>query len=160
MDELEIAKQLEETESVKSYIVEDEDGFVRKTNYCKYCGEKMPKDAIICIKCGRQNIEIKKLIETSDIINNNSSVNNYRATANNTNLSDLLNIRKKKKKWITMILIFLLGAFGGHKFYEGKYITGIVYMMITFTGLGTIVTIFACIIDFIQLLFEPSVYYV
>ena len=30
-----------------------------KTKYCKYCGEKIPEDAIICTHCGRQVEQIK-----------------------------------------------------------------------------------------------------
>ncbi len=29
-----------------------------QTKFCKYCGEKIPVDAVICIKCGRQVEEI------------------------------------------------------------------------------------------------------
>ena len=41
-----------------------------KTKFCKHCGEKIPEDAVICTKCGRQveqisssnpNIVINKL---------------------------------------------------------------------------------------------------
>lgn len=32
----------------------------QQTKFCKHCGEKIPIDAIICTKCGRQVEEIKK----------------------------------------------------------------------------------------------------
>lgn len=31
-----------------------------QTKFCKHCGEKIPLDAVICTKCGRQVEEIKK----------------------------------------------------------------------------------------------------
>lgn len=31
-----------------------------KMKYCKYCGERIPEDAVICYKCGRQVEELKQ----------------------------------------------------------------------------------------------------
>ena len=45
-----------------------------KTKFCKHCGEKIPEDAVICIKCGRQVEEIKRSGNDQIIINNNNTV--------------------------------------------------------------------------------------
>lgn len=61
MDELEIVKQPEEIASVEAIVVENkEEEFEGKTKYCKHCGKKIPEDAIVCVKCGRQVEELKK----------------------------------------------------------------------------------------------------
>lgn len=59
-----------------------------------------------------------------------------------------------KKKSVALILCLLGGVFGAHKFYEGKILAGILYL-ITF-GLFMVGVIF----DLIKLIRAPSVYYV
>ena len=59
-----------------------------------------------------------------------------------------------KNKWISFFLCLFLGAFGAHKFYEGRVGMGILYL---FTGglfgIGWFV-------NCITLLFKPNPYYV
>lgn len=57
-----------------------------------------------------------------------------------------------KNKWVAVALCIFLGVFGGHKFYEGKILFGIIYL---FTGglLG-----FGVLIDLIILLLKPNPY--
>ena len=59
-----------------------------------------------------------------------------------------------KNKWIAFWLCFFLGYLGIHKFYEGRILFGIVYLL---TGgiFG-----FGWIIDCVILLFKPNPYYV
>lgn len=122
-----------------------------KTKFCKYCGEKIPEDAVICTKCGRQVEEIKQ--NQPNVIINNTNTN----TNTNTNINKNMTAGyagKPKNKWIALLLCFFLGVFGAHKFYEGKIGMGILYV---FTG-GLFVI--GVIIDFIALLFKPNPYYV
>ena len=59
-----------------------------------------------------------------------------------------------KNKWITLLLWFFLGLFGGHKFYEGKIGMGILYLLTGgLFGIGWL-------IDLIGILTKPTVYYV
>lgn len=59
-----------------------------------------------------------------------------------------------KNKWIALLLCIFLGAFGVHKFYEGKILLGIVYLCTCgIFGVGLF-------IDVISLLFKPNPYYV
>ncbi|WP_462246751.1 TM2 domain-containing protein [Faecalitalea cylindroides] len=58
-----------------------------------------------------------------------------------------------KNKWITLLLCIFFGVFGVHKFYEGKILLGILYLL-TFGLLG-----FGVIIDFFIILFKPNPYY-
>lgn len=58
-----------------------------------------------------------------------------------------------KSKWISFLLCLFFGIFGAHKFYEGRILFGIVYLLTAgFLGLGILV-------DLIILLFKPNPYY-
>lgn len=59
-----------------------------------------------------------------------------------------------KNKWVALTLCFFLGWLGAHKFYEDKVELGILYI---FTGGIFGIGLF---IDFIVLLFKPTIYYV
>ncbi len=58
-----------------------------------------------------------------------------------------------KNKWISLLLCFFLGCLGAHKFYEGKILLGILYILtVGLFGIGVIV-------DFFVLLFKPNPYF-
>lgn len=117
----------------------------QKTKYCKYCGEKIPEDAVICTKCGRQVEELKQSQPNVVINNTNTNVNRNTTTGYGG---------KQKNKWVALLLCFFLGVFGAHKFYEGKIGMGIIYFFtLGLCGIGVV-------IDFIVLLFKPNPYYV
>lgn len=46
--------------------------------FCKHCGEKIPKDAVICTSCGHQVEKLEQQSSTPQIALNNS---NYNSTA-------------------------------------------------------------------------------
>lgn len=120
-----------------------------KTKFCKHCGEKIPEDAVICTKCGRQVEELKKQEKEQIVINNtNSNINS------NVNVNSNGRIGKPLNKWVALALCFFFGFLGAHKFYEGKNGMGVLYI---FTGGLCGVGI---LIDFISLLFKPTTYYV
>ena len=118
-----------------------------QTKFCKECGEKIAKKAVICPHCGCQVEEMNQATnEAPHIVINNAN--------QNTNQNAALHpIGTPKNKWVALLLCFFLGAIGAHKFYEGKIFMGILYL---FTGglflIGTV-------IDFIVLLFKPTTYY-
>lgn len=120
--------------------------------FCKFCGEKILEDAVMCTHCGRQVEQLKG--EQSQVIINNSNANSNINNNNNINNNSSAAYRKPKNKWISLILCLLLGFLGVHKFYEEKAGLGFIYL---FTGglfgIGIIV-------DFITILFKPSTYYV
>ncbi len=58
-----------------------------------------------------------------------------------------------KSKWVSFFLCLFLGVIGAHKFYEGRILLGIVYVITG--GLFGIGLIF----DLIFLLFKPNPYY-
>lgn len=58
-----------------------------------------------------------------------------------------------KNKWITFLLCLFLGCLGIHKFYEGKILFGIVYLLtMGFGGIGVL-------IDLVIILFKPNPYF-
>lgn len=119
-----------------------------KTKFCKYCGEKIPEDAVMCTHCGRQVEQLKG--EQPQVVINNTNTN----TNVNKNVGTTAGRGGAKDKWVALLLCIFLGFLGAHKFYEGKILLGIVYLCtggLFFVGV---------IIDFISLLFKPNPYYV
>lgn len=117
--------------------------------FCKFCGEKIAKEAVLCPHCGRQVEELKSSkADQPNVIINNSNMN---SNANNTNTGVGPN---QKNKWVALILCIFIGIFGAHKFYEGKIGMGVLYLFTGgLCGVGVIV-------DFITLLFKSNPYYV
>lgn len=110
--------------------------------FCKHCGEKIPKDAVICTKCGRQVEEIGTAREPL-VINNIANAVTAEPALSHT-----------CKKWVAFCLCLFLGLFGAHKFYEGKIGTGILYL---FTC-G--VFVFGWLVDIFNILGKPDPYIV
>lgn len=131
----------------------DQQTEVQKTKFCKFCGAKIPEDAVLCTSCGRQVEELRtsnaQAGQPNIVINNaNSNVN----TNTNANLGVLGG--RLKNKWTAILLCLFFGWLGAHKFYEGKFLGGILFL---FTG-----GIFGIgvIIDLIALLGKPNPYLV
>ena len=122
-----------------------------KTKFCKFCGEKIAEDAVMCIHCGRQVEQLKG--EQPQVVINNANTN----TNTNTNVNTNVNGRgygRPKNKWVALLLCIFLGFLGAHKFYEEKTGMGVLYLFtLGLFGIGVI-------IDFIALLFKPNPYYV
>ena len=53
-----------------------------------------------------------------------------------------------KNRGITIILAFILGSLGIHRFYLGQIGYGLIYLLLSFTGISTILSI----IDFVLFL--------
>lgn len=108
------------------------------TKFCEQCGNVIAKEAVVCPLCGCQVAAFQQ-IQPAVIINNNNGV---------------MPGKTAKDKWLAFFLCFFLGAFGIHRFYEGKFGTGLLYM---FTGglfgIGWLV-------DIIRILCLPNPYYV
>lgn len=124
------------------------------TKFCKHCGEKINEAAVICPHCGCQVETLSNdSANTPNIVINN--------TNSNTNVNENANINgamvmtgRLKNKWITLLLCIFLGAFGAHKFYEGKIGMGILYLFtLGIFGIGWF-------IDIILILCKPNPYYV
>lgn len=128
----------------------NETGFVGRPvptesqKFCKFCGEIIDKECVICPKCGKQVEELKTAQPTVVVNNTNTNVNN----------NQIRGYGRPKNKWVAFFLCLFLGWMGAHKFYEGKVGTGILYLCtVGLCGIGWI-------IDIISLLFKPNPYYV
>lgn len=123
------------------------------TKFCKHCGGRIPKDAIICHLCGRQVEELHNTAQaTPQVVIHNE--NNNTNTNTNINANAARMYRKECNKWVALLLCWFLGYLGAHKFYEGKTGMGILYLFtMGLFGIGWL-------IDCISILFKPNPYYV
>lgn len=123
------------------------------TKFCKYCGQTILREAVICPHCGCQVEEMKTNFSGNQpvIINNNNNNNNNN---NVVGAPQYVAVGNRKNKWVAVLLCLFLGHFGFHRFYEGKVGTGILYLFtLGLCGIGTLV-------DLIILLCKPNPYYV
>lgn len=93
--------------------------------FCKFCGEKIAVDAVICTKCGRQ-VEKTENAANGIVINNVAS-SSASASAAASASSAPTGVRLKNK-WVSFFLCLFLGYLGAHKFYEGRIGMGILYL--------------------------------
>ena len=119
--------------------------------FCKFCGGRIPMDAVLCTACGRQVEQLQgaQAAPTQVIVNNaNNNV------SSNVNMGGMMYLGTPKNKWLAFLLCFFLGYLGVHRFYEGKIGTGILYFFtMGLFGVGVLV-------DLIILLTKPNPYYV
>jgi len=131
----------------------------QNTKYCKFCGQIIDAEAVICVKCGKQVEELRQAQTAlpNIVINNQNTNQSANANTNsNTNVNTAKPVKsgKPKNKWVALLLLIFLGYLGAHKFYEGKIFMGIFYIFtVGFFGIGLI-------IDLVVLLFKPNPYYV
>lgn len=111
--------------------------------FCQHCAEQIDKDCVVCPKCGKQVGEISN--NDKNIIINNNNTSSASASAN------ILggNIISPKSRLITLLLCLFLGILGIHRFYVGKIGTGILMILLMFTGIGEI----WLFIDFLLIVF-------
>ncbi len=112
--------------------------------FCQHCGNRIPKAAVICTACGCQ-VQAMQTNTPNIVVNNN-----------NANMNQNINAHpgRQKDKWAAFLLCFFFGWLGAHKFYEGKPIMGILYLL-TFGGFTI-----GWALDTLILLFKPNPYYV
>ena len=122
----------------------------QETKFCKECGQKIAKKAVICPLCGCQVEETKTEVAPQIVINNSNQNQNQN---NNVNAGVPYGARERNK-WVALCLCLFLGGFGAHKFYDGKAGMGILYIFTCgLFGIGWF-------IDLITILCKPNPYYV
>ena len=126
---------------------------IQETKFCKECGQKIAKKAIICPHCGCQIEEMKSETAAPQIVINNTNQNQNQNNTTNVAMGAPIGTRLCNK-WVALALCVFLGFLGGHKFYEGRIGAGILYMF-TFGWCGI-----GIVLDFLKLLGKPNPYYV
>lgn len=82
--------------------------------FCKFCGKRIPMDAVICTYCGRQ-VELLKTEPEKTVVVNRMTVRS-----------------KPRNRRVSLLLCIILGAVGIHgihRFYEGKFKTGLLWLL-------------------------------
>lgn len=79
--------------------------------YCSHCGKEVNEKAVVCVNCG------------CSLKNTNYSLGNYEG----------------KNKLVAGLLAIFLGGLGLHKFYMGKPILGIIYLLFCWTFVPSII---------------------
>ena len=122
-----------------------------ETKFCKECGQRVAKKAVICPHCGCQ-IEEPTIANTTapQIVINNSNQNQN----TNNNVGAVPVGARLKSKWVAFFLCVFFGYIGAHKFYEGNVGMGLLYAC-TFGLFG-----FGWLFSAISLLGKPDPYYV
>lgn len=132
----------------------EENVTVQETKFCKECGQKIAKKAVICPLCGCQVEEMQNNNPApQQIVINNSNQSSNTNTNTNQNIGVMPGARLRNK-WVSLILCACLGYLGAHKFYEGKTLGGLLYLCTC--GLFFI----GVVLDFIALLGKPNPYIV
>lgn len=111
-------------------------------SFCSSCGNRLNlnKQARFCPHCG-------------NAFDNATSYSSPNDTEYGTTNVHVHVGRGPYNKWIALLFLILLGIFGAHKFYEGKFFMGIVYFFTV--GLFG----FGIVFDFLVLIFKPTEYY-
>ncbi|MDR2502260.1 MAG: TM2 domain-containing protein [Oscillospiraceae bacterium] len=120
------------------------------TKFCKHCGEKIDKEAVICVKCGKQVEELAgaPAAQPQIVISNTNTNTNANINANPAAM------KRPRNKWTAFFLCLFLGYLGAHKFYEGRGGMGALYLLTGgLFGVGWL-------IDLIALLCKPNPYYI
>lgn len=111
--------------------------------FCKFCGEQIPMEAVLCVKCGRQVEQLQGMTGV-----------NPQVVINNAPQPVVYQTGTPKDKWVAFVLCLLFGVFGAHCFYEGRVGAGVLRLF-TFGLFGI-----GWLVDLIIILSKPNPYYV
>lgn len=119
---------------------------------CKYCGEALAKVSVPQQSYNNQQAPNNQQPYNNPQFNNNFPPNpGYQAPppayVNNVYMNNGINPSWPIKSKITAgVLAILLGTFGIHKFYLGKTGTGVLYLLLSWTGITSILGVIEGII--------------
>lgn len=106
-----------------------------QTKFCKFCGQKIAVDAVVCTHCGRQVEQLQGNAPSS----NNVFINNN--LGNGIQYTVPISAYSKTSALLLACLGFV-GVGGIHRLYTGKYATGLLYLFTAgLFGIGTVIDI-------------------
>lgn len=120
-----------------------------KKKFCKFCGASIDENCVVCPECGKQveSVSNASRDDRNIIINNNNAAS--ASSAATVYVSTLpKNLISPKSRLVAFLLCLFLGVIGFHRFYVGKIGTGIIMILLMFTGIGEI----WLLIDFIMII--------
>lgn len=82
--------------------VNDDSAYGEKTKFCKYCGQKIPFDAVVCTHCGRQVEMLQQASPAPTPVINNV---NYVSPAPSYHTAN----KNLKNKWVAFFLCLFFG---------------------------------------------------
>ncbi|MGN0606012.1 MAG: NINE protein [Oscillospiraceae bacterium] len=102
--------------------------------FCKYCGQKIHMEAVVCPHCGRQ---VEQLKGANQAVNGNVYINNAGQTQYMIPVSPYT-----RSTAVLLACLGFIGIGGIHRFYCGKYLSGLLYLFTAgLFGVGTLVDV-------------------
>ncbi|MBP3231735.1 MAG: zinc-ribbon domain and TM2 domain-containing protein [Anaerovibrio sp.] len=112
------------------------------SKFCQNCGQQMDDNVDYCPNCGTYSKNIMPAASDNNInqYQNSSQYQSYGAGVPGTAWG-LGDDKKLVNKVAYGILAILLGGFGIHKFYAGKTMWGVLYILFCWTGIPAILAL-------------------
>ncbi|MHA1796139.1 MAG: NINE protein [Promethearchaeota archaeon] len=115
--------------------------------FCHNCGGKVEENVKFCPYCGTQleNSETRTLHDSNAKVytsaDSNSTLNSSPSSSSNYSTSQSRTVFEgnRKDRIVAALLAIFLGGFGVHKFYLGNITMGIIYLILSFTGIPEII---------------------
>ncbi len=126
-------------------------GMNENSKYCTHCGAKAPLQAVVCLSCGC-NVEGAKAycLSCGAQLNPNQVVCLKCGAGVKANQpvtrSNEFQLGSSRNKLIAVLLAFFLGGLGAHKFYLGRPVAGILYLLFCWTFIPSILALIDLII--------------
>lgn len=128
--------------------------------FCNFCGTKIAADAVVCTSCGRQVEAFRDVATVQPTVTATvqpTGTATVQPTVVVTSYAQPYVVvgpkPGQKEKEVALLLAIFLGYFGAHRFYEGKIVTGILWLLtLGLLGVGWLV-------DIIIIACKPSPYY-
>jgi len=125
--------------------------------FCTNCGNEVHEKAVVCPKCGvPPKLENKfcngcghQIGNPNQVICTNCGVAVGKGIGKGQRAMAGLTASGSRSRVIAIVLALCLGVFGGHKFYNGSWGWGIVYIVAVLTVYGTFITFVAMIVEVI-----------
>ncbi|MCD8082355.1 MAG: NINE protein [Clostridiales bacterium] len=102
---------------------------------CPHCGQQFPSDdkseIIRCPYCAKRIIQTEPIVDTGQVTNipDLPSVPVSPVETQQPAIKSHQYLLSSKSWRMTSTLCFSLGVFGAHRFYTGKYISGVIWAM-------------------------------